>query len=89
MQQEIKLSCITAIGCCGDQRDKLIQEMGRSDVMMRMALISTPVTPRPADVQRQEEMGKSLSFPLCLGLSCMLLLLLQPWAWADEAVCVF
>lgn len=48
-----------------------------------MDVISTPVTPKPADSQRQEEMGRSLPFTLSLGLSPMLLLLAQLWAGAS------
>ena len=35
-----------------------------------MDVISTPVTPKPADSGRQEEMGKSLPFARSPGLSC-------------------
>lgn len=89
MQQEIKLRCITAIRGCGDQRDKWIQEMGKNDVMwMRTALISTPVTPpRPADVQRQEEMGKSLPFSPVLGLHAAAVLAMV--LGKSSSVCVF
>lgn len=48
-------------------------------------MISTPVTPKPADSWRQE-MGKPLPFALPPGLMSTLLLLAQPWAGASTVM---
>jgi len=91
MQQGIKLWYFTAIGYSGGQRDKVIKKngQGQCDVMMSDRCDSTPVTPKPADSWRPEEMDKPLPFALSPGLLPRCCWpshgLAQAWPWVCSA----